>query len=269
MATEINFRKISGIVKKTSIYLPLIDPDAQAFITAAGITNTTEQQAINTLVKELKNCQVWNKMKAIYPFVGGTATTHKFNLKNPLDTNAAFRIVFSGGWTHSATGATPNGINGTADTFLNENTTLNLNDEHISIYLRTNTATLSGDIGAFNTPTYQSNILPRFSDGLYGRIHSTSSVAAANTDSRGFYVANRTNSTQVFVYKATTKYTVASSVTGKVNDTFIFGRRAKTEGVYSDREIAFSTIGDGLTDAEEICLYNTVQNFQTTLGRQV
>jgi hypothetical protein len=269
MATEINFRKILGIVKKTSIYLPLIDPDAQAFIDAAGITNPTQQEAINTLVTDLKNCQIWTKMKAIYPFVGGTSTTHKFNLKNPLDTNAAFRIVFSGGWTHSSTGATPNGVNGTADTFLNENTTLILNNEHISIYLRTNTATLAGDIGAFNTATFQSNILPRFSDGLYGRIHATSGIAAANTDSRGFYVANRTNANDVFVYKTTTKYTVASTVTGKVNDTFIFGRRAKTEGVYSDREIAFSTIGDGLTDAEEICLYNAIQTFQTTLGRSI
>ena len=32
-------------------------------------------------------------MKAIYPFVGGTATTHKFNLKDPADINAAFRLV--------------------------------------------------------------------------------------------------------------------------------------------------------------------------------
>lgn len=266
MGTNISFDKLSGLFQRTSIQ---VDRDAINFIVAAGITNPTEQYAIHILVLNLKQCGIWKKMKAVYPFIGGTAVTHKFNLKNPQDTNAAFRIVFSGGWTHSATGATPNGINGTADTFLNENTTLTLNNEHISVYLRTNTATLSGDIGAFNTATYQSNILPRFSDNLYGRIHSISGIAAPNTDSRGFYVANRTNSTQVFVYKATTKYTVASTVTGKVNDTFIFGRRAKTEGVYSDREIAFSTIGDGLTDAEEICLYNAVQNYQIILGRQI
>lgn len=245
------------------------DPDAQAFITAAGITNPTQQNALNTLVLNFKAYGLWAKMKAIYPFLGGTAASHKFNLKNPLDTNAAFRLVFSGGWTHSSTGATPNGVNGTADTFLNENTVLNLNDEHITVYLRTNTATLAGDIGAFVSSTFQSNILPRFSDFVYGRIHATAGPAISNTDSRGFFMANRTNNTNVNVYKNTTFTVVSSTVTGKVNDTFIFGRRAKTEGVYSDREIAFSTIGDGLNATEATNLYTAIQAYQTTLGRQV
>ena len=69
-----------------------IDSDAQAFITAAGITDSTQQAAITNLVIGLKNDNLWTKMKAIYPFVGGTAASHKFNLKNPLDTNAAYRL---------------------------------------------------------------------------------------------------------------------------------------------------------------------------------
>ena len=72
----------------TGIYLasltPAIDPDAQAFLTAAGITDATITSAINTLVVDLKGYNIWTKMKAVYPFVGGTAAAHKFNLKNPL-----------------------------------------------------------------------------------------------------------------------------------------------------------------------------------------
>ena len=67
------------------------DPDAQAFITAAGITDNTQKSAINTLVLDMKGFGIWTKMKAIYPFVGGTATTHKFNLKNPLDTSTLYK----------------------------------------------------------------------------------------------------------------------------------------------------------------------------------
>ena len=38
----------------------------------------------NEFVKELKNNNLWSKMMAIYPMVGGTATSNKFNLKiNP------------------------------------------------------------------------------------------------------------------------------------------------------------------------------------------
>ena len=34
--------------------IPPVDPDAQAFITAAAITDPTQQAAINTLVVDLK-----------------------------------------------------------------------------------------------------------------------------------------------------------------------------------------------------------------------
>ena len=54
------------------------DADAQAFITASGISGT-EATAINTLVVNLKSANIWTKMKALYPMVGGTATSCKFN----------------------------------------------------------------------------------------------------------------------------------------------------------------------------------------------
>ena len=95
------------------------DPDAQAFFTASGLTGATNLSAINQLVIDLKGFGIWTKMKAIYPFIGGTASLHKWNLKNPLDTDAAFRLVFNGGWTHSSTGALPNGTNAYANTFYN------------------------------------------------------------------------------------------------------------------------------------------------------
>ena len=103
----------------TGIYLasltPAIDPDAQAFITAASITDPTQQSAINTLVTDLKGYGVWTKMKALYPFCGSTASQHKWNLKDPRDLDVAFRLVFSGGGTHSANGAWPNGTNAYAN----------------------------------------------------------------------------------------------------------------------------------------------------------
>ena len=37
----------------------------------------------------------------------------------------------------------------------------------------------------------------------------------------------------------------------------------------STKQCAFSSIGDGLTDAEALAFYNAIQTFNTTLGRQV
>ena len=39
--------------------------------------------------------------------------------------------------------------------------------------------------------------------------------------------------------------------------------------LYSNRQLAFAHIGTGLTSAECTLLYNRIQTFQTTLGRQV
>jgi hypothetical protein len=113
------------------------DADAVAFLAAAGITDATITSAICTLVTTMKADGTWAKCNAIYPMVGGTATTHKFNLKNPVDTNAAFRLSFVGGWTHSANGALPNGTNAYANTFLTPSTTLTLLNTHLSFYSRT------------------------------------------------------------------------------------------------------------------------------------
>jgi hypothetical protein len=106
-------------------YLPSnYDVNAQAFINASGVTDITTIYAVNDLVISMKADGTWAKMKAIYPLVGGTATTHKFNLKDPRDLDVAFRLSFLGGWTHSSNGILPNGLNGYADTFLTPSTTL-------------------------------------------------------------------------------------------------------------------------------------------------
>jgi hypothetical protein len=102
---------------KSQNTVPIVsDPNAQAFLNAAVITNVTQANAINSLVIGLKADGLWNNMQALYPFVGGTAATHKYNLKDPRDLNAAYRIGFSGGWTHNLNGAIGNGINTIADT---------------------------------------------------------------------------------------------------------------------------------------------------------
>jgi hypothetical protein len=152
------------------------DADAQAFITAAGITDNTQKTAINTLVLSLKANNIWQKFKAIYPFVGGTATTHKFNLINPADTNAAYRLTFTGGWTHSSTGALPNGTNAYANTYLDTQNDLSLNSGHFSFYSRTNapTAAIRIDMGALRPgPDSYSDLNSSNSNLTYFRFNNT------------------------------------------------------------------------------------------------
>jgi hypothetical protein len=248
------------------------DADAVAFLTATGITDATISSAICTLVTTMKADGTWAKMSAIYPMVGGTATTQKFNLKNPLDTNAAFRLSFSGGWTHSLNGALPNGTNSFANTFFNPSANASQNSHHISYYSRTNSNLTEVEIGGANA-TQGSVLEIRTSNITYFRINSsTVYITAADADSRAFYIANRTAQTVVNGWKNSTKIaTGATASSTLVNLNYYLGA-LNNNGVtsfYSRKECAFATIGSGLTDGEAALLYSSIQAFQTTLARQV
>ena len=174
-----------------------LDSDASAFITAAGLTDPTQKSAINTLVKDMKAAGLWTKMKAVYPMVGGTATSMKFNLKDPRDLDAAFRLTWSGGWTYSATGATPNGTNAYADTkFIPNNNGLTINDNSISYYSRTSAAnggTQFYEMGSSNTlgTTDLYSLFTRRNGDTAGYDvgdYTKNRNSFTNTDGSGFYL---------------------------------------------------------------------------------
>jgi len=250
---------------------PAVDPDAQAFITAASITDPTQQSAINTLVTDLKGYGLWTKMKAIYPFVGGTASSHKFNLKDPQDTDAAFRLVFNGGWTHSVNGAQPNGVNGYADTFLTPSTALSLNSSHLSYYSRTISNGTEIEIGVNTSNNY--NLLEiRTSGTTYFLINQNGLTSASDSDSRGFYVGNRQASNDIDGWRQGVKVINGTTVSTILPTRKIFIGANNNNGTYalpSTKECAFASIGDGLTDTEATDFYTAVQSFNTSLSRQV
>ena len=248
------------------------DADAVAFLTAAGITDPTISSAICTLVTTMKADGTWAKMNAIYPMVGGTATTCKFNLKNPLDTNGAFRLNFVGGWSFSANGALPNGTNSYADSFLNANTTLNINSSHISYYSRTNIAENRYDMGGAVDPSAYIVIASRQTTNTFRSIVFSGNINdVSNTDSRGWFCSNRPASNILNAFKNTTKtHNLTQNAISKPNKTIYIGAlNFTTPTLFSRKECAFATIGSGLTDGEAAALYNSVQAMQTTLSRQV
>jgi hypothetical protein len=252
-----------------------IDADAQAFITAAAITDSTQQTAINTLVTDLKGYGIWTKMKAIYPFVGGTASTHKWNLKDPRDLDAAYRLVFNGGWTHSSTGALPNGTTAYADTKLTPSSVLSQNSTHISYYSRTNNISGGVDFGTQNSLfTNQLSLAIKETDGkTYFRINrgGTAESNMVLADSRLFYIINRTSSSQEILFTNTTKNTFNYNSTGLANYSLFLGalNNVGSPLYYGTKESAFASIGDGLSDTEAANFYTAVQSFNTTLNRQV
>ena len=250
---------------------PAYDADAQAFITATGISGTNAS-AINTLVIDLKAASIWTKMHALYPIIGGSATSHKFNLKDPRDLDAAFRLSFIGGGTHSANGYLPNGVNSYANTFFNPSAITNNN--HISIYIRTNINEAKEDIGIFSG-TNGFGIDSRIANVAYYLNHSSGGgtfVSFANTDSRGFHINTRNSSSNHKgflngILKGTN--TVVGTTSISLNIYIGCRNNGGVATFYSSKECAFASMGDGLTDAEALSFRTAVQTYQTTLARQV
>jgi hypothetical protein len=249
------------------------DADAQAFITASGISGTNAT-ATNQLVLDLKAANIWTKMKAVYPMVGGTATSCKWNLVNPVDSNAAFRLVFSGGGTFSSAGYLPNGTNAYGNTFLTPSINLSLNNASLSIYSRTNNTSLGFDIGVRNTISGSDVTLTMYAGGaLVGRINTYADYASIPlTNTLGFIQSTRVgiNSQKVFKNATSSTSTITTS-TAAVSFVMLIGalNQNGTATFFNNKEIAFASIGDGLTDTEALAFYNAVNSFQVTLGRNV
>jgi hypothetical protein len=247
------------------------DADALSFITAASISDSTQQTAINTLVTDLKTYNIWTKMKALYPFVGGTASTHKWNLKDSRDLDAAYRLVFNGGWTHSSTGALPNGTTSYADTKLNPSVVIPLIN-HLSYYSRTNVSGIQVEMGIYDSTSLKIQHLRVANSYQSGNLAGGTNFTST-TDSRGFWLGTRRSTSDKEVYKNGTSegtYTTLD-LTENPNKLIYIGARNENPSAanFSSKECAFASIGDDLSDTEAANLYSAVQSFQTTLSRQV
>lgn len=254
------------------------DADAAAYFTAAGITDATQKSAYTTFVLALKANSLYTKFQALYPFLGGTATTHKYNAINPADTDAAFRLSFVGGWTHSANGALPNGTTGYADTFFTPNTHFaSANSSHLSLYSRTAVNAAHRDFACYvnaDNPCMciGSNAGPNIVSDSYN--FNTNRINASITNTQGLLINTRTSSIVHKAFRNATQAgsTVTTAVGAMPTISLYLGGANQTAfgvGAYSTKEYAFASIGTGLSDADITTLYSLIQSFQTSLSRQV
>jgi hypothetical protein len=261
----------------------IVDADAQAFITAAAITDTTQQAAIDNLVIGLKADGLWTPMQALYPFVGGTASTHKWNLKDPRDLDAAYRLQFGGGVTHNANGATGNGVNSFMDTYFT-----NFVQGQIGIYNR------GGSIG-FGT-ILVNNYTPPLPWDYTPYIGASSSAGGGsalftdcNSESEnqgvqyeqvdvplnlGLFTLSGLNGLTKVFFNGSLLAGPASNASPSVAPLSIYIAGYNGNGLFrstsSNSQLAFGFVTTTpLTNIQNTNLYNRIQTFQTSLSRNV
>lgn len=257
---------------------PVYDTDAQAYFNAnTTITSAADKNAINIFYLGLKSDGIYTKIKAMYLPIWGSAAACKWNLVNPVDTNAAYRLTFSTGWTYSSSGITP--TNAYASTFLSPFSSLTANNIHLSYYSRTNVgATSSTEIGCASSGGSIQHSLSLYTTFGTQKLFCAGNAGAyavgiANSDTLGLCVGSRTSATSAKLYMDgsllktnTTSYTggyanvgitlAANNINGSISE-------------YSTKQCSFSSIGDGLTDTEVTNFYNRVQTLMTYFGINV
>jgi len=251
------------------------DLNAAEFFNATQILTPVQKQAVNDLVKDLKTNNIWDKMTAIYPFVGASSNTHRYNLKNPT----VFDILFEGGWNHTTTGAATNGTNTRGNTQISPSAHLVQDDTHISIYARSTLGTRTSanvDIGGrpdsfFTLATwYSNNFLLSDIYSNSNRIQQSYPGGSTSTNGLGYFIFQRTSPTSHTVYKNATLLATNTNNTGGTLPSAQMWIGANGQiSEWSDREYSFISFGRGFTPTEVTTLTSIVQKFQTTLGRQV
>ena len=255
-----------GIIGSSIVQI-VYDADAQAFFdrvtTAGGSLSLTEKSAVNQLVLDMKDDGIWTKMKIIYPMVGASAAACAQNLKS-----SSFTLSFLGGWTFASTGVLGNGTNNQATTGYVQTDFL----FGLSIYNRTNSNKVAYDIGQQDS---SSNAWTHLLLGLGSTSMRARNNGGANIDynygatNEGFWQTNRigtsTNGWNVNFNGSVVAQNSAFGNALPTQQVFIGGNA----GIYPNREYAFASMHDGLTDTEASDFYTAVQAFQETLNRDV
>lgn len=248
--------------------------EALKFIDSSGITNQTEKDAVCTLVKQLKDSALWTSMRAVYPLLGRSSSSCKWNLMDIRQNDAAFRLVFFGGITFDSLGITGNGSNGYANTFFTPYLNYDsLQGGSYGVYLSKNVDESGCAIGMrVLLASNAVSLVPRASNIAYCSFTSTQ-TAVANTDSRGIYITTRLNRASSKTFKngsllVTHNTYVAHMITDYNKHMFLLARNDDSGAAFfSTNTIGFAFIGTPLTDAQSSTLYNIINTFKTTLGR--
>jgi hypothetical protein len=248
----------------------------QAFLTATGITDATIISALNAMDTSLISAGLLpsgtgaGKIKALYPIVGGTATTHKFNFVIPLDTNAAYRLAFFGGFTHDSHGMQGNGTNNYVNTFFNPSIDADLNDLSVFGYSRTDNDPFEiYDLGCFDTTTTPINMFVamkfNYQGNFYTSINSDTFNAPVNTDSSGFFAASRVDSANLTANLRGTNTTAALNSKTRPNLNIYLTALNFDNSRFGSSNRVYSTfgMGSGLTTSELIDLNSIITTFNS------
>ena len=275
---EVTLINNDGFVFSNPYYVSSLDADAAAFIDAAGISGSNAT-AIEGLVSDLKDAGLWAKLDVVYPMIGASYSTMKWNLKNPIDSDAAFRFSEGGSPTYSAAdGVLTNGTNSYINTHYNLSTDATFNDTHMSIW-EENCIAWSGTTipyGAFNETTGVGIFLtPKIASAGLARVRMYVNAAdEAFNEGSGFWLGTNNGTTTSFYKNGGLEASVGETNSGTTlpnSDVWAGGLNSTNyPGNFrygAPLKLRWLSLGLHLDSTEQSDLYTAVSTYQTAIGR--
>ena len=258
---------------------PAYDTDAQAFFTAVAgggdTLTTTEKDAVNQLVLDLKADSIWSNILYAYPLVGGTATSHKWNLKNPLDTDAAYRVTWGSVMAHNSLGilGTSNNPSSYGDTHYNPSLA-GATEHTIAMYINqglTATPVNEYDYGAYRAPNDNMMTLGfNNKTQIWGCFQSTSYKKASSGTYTKSCIATSNDGTNTTIYQNGSQLLTAAQGFSPPNLSYYLlasnriGTITAETGRGTGIAIAYSV---GLSSTEHSDLNTAITDYVTSLSR--
>jgi hypothetical protein len=267
------------------------DADAAAYLNAIGINAATAyypgtafaisgadmRAAVSQFVSQLKAAGIWAKLRVVYPLVGGTASSHRLNLKDPRDLDAAFRLTFYGSPSHGPAGIAWNGASQYADTYFVPSVHGEADGTGgLSAYVRD--ATNAGDtydMGAYTGTPGSFLTASSYDNGPYARVNGNTVGPNLPAGAAGMHSVEVPTATAKHLYRNGAALFTTNSAVGFTNapaSVSVFLGAMNVNGNpygFTPRAGSLYCVEDGLTAAETETYQALSAALQTALHRNV
>lgn len=222
-------------------------------------------------IDSLKQNGVWVKIDEMWLFANKTSSNALIGLKNKkncVSVNSPSFAVYRG--------FTSNGTTSYLSTQFNlgtEGVNYTRNSACIGVYSRTNASDVGlFDMGCVNSGTDRVFFQTRTGTNFAGRINEADGDVVSNSDSRGFFIINRSGASATQYYKNGTNLKSGTTSSTAVPSMVIYILCRNGNGIagdFSTKQISFALIGGSLSSQDVTNFNNCLERLLDYLGAGV
>lgn len=253
---------------------PSYDADAEAYFTAATVTETAYKDAINQFVLDLKAASIWTKFDRLWILANQNETAALTCLVSlNQDASAVNSPTFTAGEGFAGNGSSQYINSGYA--VGTDNVNLTQNSAAYFFYSNTDGASDGQEAGAVQDGTFarMTQMLARTAAGnAQAWVHQGGGggLSAAVADGIGLYMASRTASNAQKLYKngSSVASNTTASTTPSAFDVFFLIREVGgfPSGTYSSRQLSMAGMASGFDDTEAAAFDAAVDTLKAAIG---